>query len=87
MTREMLTRSLGATLQLVCVILLIGLIPFSVYASTLLYRAAVAAPAAQAGTLVHAAARVVACAILAYALWQLRKTGARLAGSGVPWKR
>jgi len=59
-------------------IILLGLIPYTLYSGVLLYRKAVSWTGGEAGPLVYATARVIACAILIYALWHLRKTGSRL---------
>lgn len=78
MSRETFQRSLGSALQLGCVILLVALIPYSVYAGFWLYQSASSWTGGDAGPLVYAMARAIACVILIYALWQLRKTGLRL---------
>ena len=78
MSRETFRQTLGSALQLVCFVALIALIPYSLYAGVLLYRIADAWTGGEAGPLVYALARVIACIILIYALWQLRKTGSRL---------
>ncbi|MEO8158758.1 MAG: hypothetical protein ABI648_13255 [Betaproteobacteria bacterium] len=78
MSRESVTRSFGAALQLGCLILLLALIPYASYSGLQLYTAASTWTDGEAGPLAYAIARVVACVILIYALWQLRKTGLRL---------
>ena len=78
MSRETFQRSVGSALQLGCFILLLGLIPYSLYAGFLLYQCASSWTGADAVVLVYAMARAIACVILIYALWQLRKTGSRL---------
>jgi hypothetical protein len=78
MSRETFTKSFGTYLQLGCVIILLALIPYTLYSGVLLYRTAVSWTGGEAGPLVYAAVRVVACVILVYALWHLRKTGSRL---------
>jgi hypothetical protein len=78
MSRETFTKSFGTYLQLGCFVILLALIPYSLYSGVLLYRTAVSWTGGEAGPLVYATARVVACVILIYALWQLRKTGSRL---------
>jgi hypothetical protein len=84
MSRETFTRSLGTYLQLGCFILLLALIPYTLYSGVLLYRTAISWTGGEAGPLVYATARVIACAILIYALWQLRKTGSRLRRNNPP---
>jgi len=71
-------RSLGSLLQIGALIVLLGLTPYSLFAGYKLYLVASSWTAGSAGPLVHAMARVIACVILIYALWQLRKTGLRL---------
>ncbi len=78
MSRESVTRSFGAALQLGCLIVLLALIPYALYSGLRLYAAASTWAGGEAGPLAYAIARVVACVILIYALWQLRKTGLRL---------
>jgi hypothetical protein len=78
MSRETFQQNLGSVLQLGCFVLLLGLVPYSVYAGFLLYRTAITWTGGEAGPLVYALARVIACVILVYALWELRKTGTRL---------
>ena len=78
MPRETYTQSFGATLQLVCFVALLGLIPYSLFAGYWLYVAASSPAGGSISLLIYPVARVVACAILVYALWKLRKTGLRL---------
>jgi hypothetical protein len=86
MSRETFQQTVGSALQLGCVILLVALIPYSLYAGVLLYGVANSGTGGEAGTLVYALARVIACVILLYALWQLRKTGSRLRKNRRPGK-
>jgi len=78
MKRETLQQTVGSSLQLACFVLLLGLAPYTLYAAVLLYRTANSWTGGEAGPLVYALARVIACVILIYALWHLRKTGSRL---------
>jgi hypothetical protein len=78
MTRETYTQSFGATLQLVSFVALLGLIPYSLYAGYWLYVAVSSPTGGSVSLLVYPIARAVACVILLYALWKLRKTGLRL---------
>jgi hypothetical protein len=78
MERETFQQSVGSALQLACFVLLLGLVPYTLYAGILLYHTADSWRSGEAGPLVHALARVIACVILIYALWHLRKTGSRL---------
>jgi hypothetical protein len=78
MARETYAQSFGATLQLVCFVALLGLIPYSLFAGYWLYVAVSSSTGGSASLLVYPVARVVACVILVYALWKLRKTGLRL---------
>jgi hypothetical protein len=75
---ETIMRTLGSLLQIGALIVLLGLIPYSLFAGYKLYLVASSWTAASAGPFAYAMARVVACIILIYALWQLRKTGLRL---------
>jgi hypothetical protein len=78
MKRETFQQTVGSALQLACFVLLLGLAPYTLYAGVLLYRTANSWTGGEAGPLVYALARVIACVILIYALWHLRKTGSRL---------
>jgi len=78
MSRETFAQSVGSTLHLACVILLLGLIPYSLYAAYAAYAAIASWTGDAAGFPAYPLARFVACVILSYALWQLRKTGLRL---------
>ena len=84
MSRETFQRSLGSALQLGCLILLLALIPYSVYAGFWVYQTSSSWTGGDAGPLVYAIARAIACVILIYALWQLRKTGLRLRKGVLP---
>lgn len=84
MPRETYTQSFGATLQLVTFVALLALVPYTLLAAYWLY-AAVSSPASGSiNLLVYPIARVIACVILTYALWKLRKTGLRLRSAGPP---
>jgi len=78
LAHETFRQSFGSVLQLGCFVLLLALIPYTLFASVRLYRTAASWTGGEAGPLVYAMARVIACIILIYALWQLRKTGLRL---------
>lgn len=78
MNRETFTKSFGSVLQLGCIVLLLGLVPYSVYAGFQAYLTVTSWTGGSASILAYPLARVVACVILVYALWQLRKTGSRL---------
>lgn len=84
MPRETYTQSFGATLQLVSLVALLGLIPYSLFAGYSLYAAISSWTGGSVSLLAYAIARAAACVILIYALWKLRKTGQRLRGEGVP---
>ena len=71
-------RSLGSLLQIGALVVLLALIPYTLFAGYKLYLVVSSWTAASAGPLVYAMARVIACVILIYALWHLRKTGLRL---------
>jgi hypothetical protein len=78
MTRETISRSLGSALQLGCIVLLFGLVPYSVYAGFEAYRTVISWQGGPASFLAYPLARVIACTLLVYALWQLQRTGSRL---------
>jgi hypothetical protein len=84
MPRETYTQSFGATLQLVTFVALLGLIPYSLFAGYSLYVAVSSSTSGSVNLLVYPIARAVACVILLYALWKLRKTGLRLRGGNLP---
>lgn len=74
----MLMKSFGSVLQLGSLVLLLALIPYTLFAGFWLYRAVSSGTAGSAGSFVYSMARLIACIILIYALWRLRQTGARL---------
>ena len=78
MPRETYTQSFGATLQLVTFVALLALIPYSLFAGYWLYIAVSSSTSGSSSLLVYAIARALACVILLYALWKLRRTGLRL---------
>ena len=84
MPRETYTQSFGATLQLVAFVALLALIPYSLFAAYWLYVAVASSTSGSANLLVYPIARAVACVILFYALWKLRRTGLRLRGGRPP---
>lgn len=84
MPRETYKQSFGATLQLVCFILLLALVPYSVYSGYWLYVTISTWNGGSFGFLLYPLTRAVACVILFYALWKLRKTGLRLRGTTSP---
>jgi hypothetical protein len=65
--------------RLAAVVMLLGLVPYSMFAG---YKVFVAASASSTGTsagaLVYAIARLGGCLLLVYALWRLRQAAARL---------
>ena len=77
-------RSFGSILQIGALVALLALIPYTLFAGYRLYLAVSSWTAGSAGPLVYAMARVIACIILSYALWQLRKTGVRLRKDNPP---
>ena len=79
----MLMRSFGSVLQLGAVVLLLALIPYTLFAGFWLYLAVSSWTAGSPGPLVYAMARFIACVMLLYALWRLRQTGSRLR-KGIP---
>ena len=77
-------RSFGTVLQLGCFVLLLALIPYTLLAGFWLYLAVSSWTGGSASFLAYPLARFVACIILIYALWQLRKTGSRLRKGNPP---
>lgn len=73
-------RTFGSFLQLAAVILLLALIPYTLFAGFWLYIAVSSWTNGAPGPLVYSMARVIACVMLIYALWRLRLTGSRLRG-------
>jgi hypothetical protein len=84
MPRETYSQTFGAKLQLVCFILLLALVPYSLYSGYWLYVTISTWSDGPVGFLLYPLARVVACVILFYALWKLRKTGLRLRNAVPP---
>ena len=77
-------RFFGSVLRLGSLVLLLALIPYTLFASFRLYLAVSSWTAGSAGPLVYAMARFIACMILIYALWRLRQTGLRLSKGNPP---
>ena len=77
-------RSFGSVLQLGSLVLLLALIPYTLFAGCWLYLAVASWTASSAGSLVYSMARFIACIILIYALWRLRQTGLRLRKGSPP---
>jgi hypothetical protein len=77
-------KSFGSVLQLGCFVLLLALIPYTLFAGYRLYLAISSWTAGSTGPLVYAMARFIACVILIYALWRLRQTGLRLRKGNPP---
>jgi TRAP-type C4-dicarboxylate transport system permease small subunit len=65
--------------RLAALVILLGLVPYSMFAG---YNVFIAASASSTGTsagaLVYAIARLGGCLLLVYALWRLRQAAARL---------
>ena len=78
MAHETFARSFGSVLQLGCIVLLIGLVPYSAYACFEAYLTLASWKGGSVSFLAYPLARVVACILLVYALWQLWRTGSRL---------
>lgn len=76
-----LARWLVGLAQILALMSLAGLLPYSLLSG---YEVFVAVSAATAGTsagaVVYAIARLAGCVLLAYALWRLRQAAARLRG-------
>jgi len=77
-------KSFGSALRLGSVVLLVAVIPYTLFAGLSLYLAVSSWTAASAGPLVHAMARFVGCIMLIYALWRLGQTGSRLRKGNLP---
>jgi hypothetical protein len=71
-------RSFGSVLQLGSLVLLLALIPYTLFAGFRLYLAIASWTAGSSGPLAYSLARFIACVMLIYALWRLRETGSRL---------
>lgn len=80
-------KSLGSVLQLGCLVLLLGLIPYTLFAGYWLYLTVSSWTAGSAGPLAYSMARLTACIILIYALWRLQQTGLRLRKDNPPRRR
>jgi hypothetical protein len=74
----MFMKSFGSVLQLASLVLLLALIPYTLFAGFWLYRAVSSGTAGFVGPLAYSMTRFIACIILIYALWRLRQTGLRL---------
>lgn len=77
-------KSFGSVLQLGSFVLLLALIPYTLFAGFSLYLAVSSWTAGSAGPLVYSMARFIACIMLLYALWRLRQTGLRLRKGNPP---
>ncbi len=80
-------KSFGSVLQLGCFVLLLALIPYTLFAGYWLYLAVFTWTAGSAGPVAYSMARFTACIILIYALWRLRQTGLRLRKNNPPERR
>jgi uncharacterized membrane protein len=80
----MYMRSIGSALQVGAVVILLALIPYTLFAGFRLYLAVSSWPAGSAGPLAYSVARFIACIMLIYALWRLRQTGIRLRKANPP---
>ncbi|HKB81714.1 MAG TPA: hypothetical protein VKD04_00760 [Burkholderiales bacterium] len=72
-------RSFGSVLQLGTLVLLLALIPYTVFAGYWLFLAISSWTAGSAGPLAYSMARFIACILLIYALMRLRQAGLRMA--------
>jgi F0F1-type ATP synthase assembly protein I len=77
-------RSFGSVLQIGSVVLLLVLIPYTLFAGFWLYRAVSSWTGGSASFLAYPLARFVACIMLIYALRRLRQTGLRLRKGNPP---
>ena len=76
-SRTTLLKSIGALVQTLAVVGLIGLVPYALFAAYGLYVALSSMNGNAAGPLVYSSARLAACMLLFYALWRLRQAGMR----------
>lgn len=77
-------KSFGSALQIGAFVLLLALIPYTLFAGFWLFLAVSSWTAGSASPLAYSTARFIACIILIYALWRLRQTGLRLRKSNPP---
>ena len=77
-------RSFGSALQLGSFLLLLALIPYTLFASFWLYLAVSSWTPGSASPVAYAITRLIACVILIFALWRLRQTGLRLRNNNPP---
>jgi len=80
-----LMKSFGSALQLGAVVLLVALIPYTLFAGFSLYTAVSSWATGSAGPLAYAMARFAGCIMLVYALFRVRQTGLRLR-NGDSWR-
>ncbi|MBC8006782.1 MAG: hypothetical protein H7X76_01905 [Prolixibacteraceae bacterium] len=83
-TENTFIRSFGSVLRIGAFVLLIALIPYTLFAGYWLYQALSSATAGPAGLLAYLLARLIGCIILTYALWRLLQTGLRLRKDNLP---
>ena len=76
--KKAILKSIGGLVQTVALVILVGLIPYSVFAAYLLAVAVSSLTGNTVGPLIYCVARFVACLLLVYALWRLRQAGSRL---------
>ena len=76
--KKAILKSIGGLVQTVALVILVGLIPYSVYAAYLLAVAVSSLTGNTVGPLIYCVTRFVACLLLVYALWRLRQAGSRL---------
>jgi len=76
--KKAILKSIGGLVQTVALVILVGLIPYSVFAAYLLAVAFSSLTGNTVGPLIYCVARFVACLLLVYALWRLRQAGSRL---------
>jgi uncharacterized membrane protein len=71
-------RSFGGLVQIVAVVIMVGLLPYTAFAGYELYLAVSGFAGGPIGPVVYAVARLVACMLLGFALWRLRQASSRL---------
>jgi high-affinity Fe2+/Pb2+ permease len=76
-SRTTLLKSIGALVQTLALVGLVGLVPYTLFAAYGLYVALSSTNGSAAGPLVYSTARFAACMLLFYSLWRLRQAGMR----------
>jgi hypothetical protein len=78
LTRNTFLESLGSLTQIICLVLLLALVPYTLFAGFRLYHGVTSWAIGPAGPLVYSMARFIGCLLLIYALWRIRQAALRL---------